>query len=223
MHMVPTQPFHAFQKKPFFTTGLLVLGVFTAYIFLPSSPDLSGAIQSILFGIVFLVLVPLLYVKLVLKQPLSAIGFTWTARRYGLSVVFVSIVPLLSIWFLLLRLYEMDTLYSLPDVVRTSFLWFLFYQVVLVGMAVSLYEVFFRGLVMLSWLSATGIVSVFLQFGVFVLFTSLYSGLEWQNVPLLLAGLASGFVAYYTRSLWYSWMTAWLLLLFADVLFLVFG
>lgn len=213
----------SFRKKPFFVTGLLVLGVLVSYLFLPASSEMSSAVQSLFFGVVFLVSVPMLYVRLVLKEPLSSIGLSRSSRRYGSLVVLVAVIPILSIWFLLLRLYGDDLAYALPYSVQSSFVWFLLYELVLVGIVAFVYEVFFRGLVMLSWLSSTGIASVFLQFLVFLVFIGLSGGFAWSNAPIMLAGLASGFVAYYTRSLWYSWVTAWLTLFLSDTLFLVFG
>jgi len=218
--MRPSSPF---LSKPFVTTGLLVLGVLFSYLFLPPTPGVDESVQALLWGSVFLILVPMLHVRLVLKRPISSMGFTRTARRFGLPAVFLSVVSLLSVWFLILRLYEVRTLYSLSPAVRESFPWFLFYETALVGTVSLIYETFFRGLVMLSWLSGFGVVSVFLQSGIQVVFLGLTGGFVWQNVPMMLAGLASGFVGYYTRSLWYSWMTAWMTMFLADVLFLVFG
>ena len=204
-------------------TGLLVFGVLSSYLFLPKAPEISGSVQSLLFGIIFLALVPVLYVRFVLKESLSTIGFTWKTEYPGIPAVFFAVSAVLSIWFLLLQWYDLGTLYSLPPVVRTSFPWFLFYGGVLVAVIAFLYEVFFRGLVMLSWFASFGIAAVFLQFGFLLALLAISGGLLWQNVPMLLSGFASGFVAYHTRSLFYSWMTAWLSMLLADVLFLVFG
>lgn len=211
-----------FDMRRFLTSGLLVLATLLAYRFFPGDARLSGSFQAVVLGAVFFLLVPILYQMFVVKEPLAAIGFSGTAKRYGFLVVPLSVLPILSVWYLLLNTYDVTDGYSVSPLVSDSFPLFLLYETVLVGAIAFLYEVFFRGLVMLSWLASTGIASVFLQSAVLVLFMLSYGSLGWDRVPMILASVSSGFVAYYTRSLYYSWFAAWLVMFLADSLLLLF-
>ncbi len=210
-----------FQPKTFTATGLLVLGILSAYLFLPGIPEISGSVRSLLFGIVFLVLVPMAHVRFVLKRPLSSMGFSGSLRPGHILTAILAAVPALLVFASGLRLFDTEIPYSLPSVVRDSFPWFLFYEIVLLGSVTFIYEVFFRGLVMLSWFASFGVAAVLLQFLVLVTFLSVSGGFEWRNAPMMLAGLVAGFTAYRTRSIRYSWLTAWLTMMLADVLFLM--
>lgn len=209
--------------RRFLTTGLLVLVTLVAFRLFPTDTRVNGSVQAVTLSIAFFLLLPLLYVTVVLKEPLSSIGFSRSTRRFGFLSVPIAVIPIVSIWYLLLRMTDAKTGYSLPGFVQDSFLLFVLYEVLLVGVIAFLYEVFFRGLVMLSWLSRTGIASVFLQAALFAVFLAVSGGLGWQFAPTMLAALSSGFVAYHTRSIYYSWFSGWVTLFLTDVLFLVLG
>ncbi|MEI7750081.1 MAG: hypothetical protein WCJ25_03690 [Candidatus Moraniibacteriota bacterium] len=208
--------------KRFLLTGLFVVGTMLVYALFPAEARLNTTAQSVLLGVAFFVALPILFVRLVLHEPLSALGFQGSIRRFGpLAVLFV-VVPILLIWYALIRTFPVADAYRLPTMIRTSFPFFVLYEVVLVGAITFLYEVFFRGFVLILWLKKAGLWAVFFQVGLFASFVALTGkGLSWQDVPLLCASLASGFVASYTRSVPYAWVSAWLILFLSDVLILV--
>jgi hypothetical protein len=203
-------------------TGLFAVATLAIYAFFPADARLNVTIQSVLLGVAFFVALPIFFVRLVLREPLSALGFQGSIRRYGPVAVLLAVVPILSIWYVLFHVFPVAASYRLPAVIRTSFPFFLFYEVVLVGAISFLYEVFFRGFVLILWLRNAGLWAVFFQTGLFASFLAVSGrGITWQDVPLLFASLASGFVAHYTRSVSYSWASAWLILFLSDVLILV--
>lgn len=208
--------------KRFLMTGVFVVASLLLYGLFPAESRLSGTVQSLTLGVVVFLVLPMLFAKTVLRDPLSAIGFRGSNRRLGAISIPIVVVPILLIWYMLLRTYPVTSSYVLPSAVRNSFLLFLFYEVVLVGAIAFLYETFFRGLVQILWLRSFGLWAVFVQAALFFVFIiSVGGGLSWQDVPLCLAGLASGFVASYTGSVPYAWVSAWLVLFLSDVLILV--
>ncbi|HWQ59898.1 MAG TPA: hypothetical protein VN420_01975 [Candidatus Fimivivens sp.] len=208
--------------KPMLRTGLLALGTLAVYILFPAESRLNATVQSVLLGAALFVVVPILYVKLILRAPLSSLGFQDSTRRLGFLAVPLVAILVLSVWYVLLRIFPVSDSYFLPVAIRSSFPLFLLYEVVLVGLIAFLYEVFFRGLVLILWLRRFGLGAAFFQAGLFLAFVAVSgNGLVWQDAPLLLSATASGFIASYTRSIPYSWVTAWLVLFLSDVLILV--
>jgi membrane protease YdiL (CAAX protease family) len=208
--------------KRFLMTGIFVVASLLLYGLFPTESRLGDTVQSLTLGSAVFLLLPILFTKMVLREPLSALGFRGSDRRFGVISIPLVVIPILSIWYVLLRTYPVASSYALPSTVRSSFPIFLFYEVVLVGVIAFLYETFFRGLVQILWLRSVGMWAAVIQAAVFVVFViSVGDGLSWQDVPLFLAGLASGFVASYTRSVPYAWVSAWLVLFLSDVLILV--
>jgi len=208
--------------KRFLLTGLFVVGTMLVYALFPVEARLNATAQSVLLGVAFFVALPILFVRFVLREPLSGIGFQGSVRTFGPGVALLVVVPILSVWYVLIRTFPVADAYRLPVMIRGSFPFFLLYEVVLVGAIAFLYEVFFRGFVLILWLKKAGLWAVFFQAGLLASFVALAGrGISWQDVPLLLASLASGFVASYTRSIPYAWVSAWLILFLSDVLILV--
>lgn len=176
-----------------------------------------GVIASILF---FLVL-PIMYCKIVLKKPLAALGlrraewfpaFFWgilTLGIEGVFMIFLSAYP------------DFQAAYRLPDVAERNFLWFVGYEVLIVGGLTLLYEVFFRGLVMRLWLAPLGAWSILVQALVFTGFVALSSGISWEYALFLYTSLFAGAVAYFSRSLYASWLVSFSAFLLVDILFLL--
>lgn len=209
------------ETKRFLQTGFLALGTLAVYVLFPADNRLDMTAQTVLLSTVFFVLLPILYVKFVLHKPLSLLGFQGSERRFGAAVVPLAVIPILSVWYILLRFFPIAESFEI-SATHGSFLFFVLYEVILIGAIAFLYEVFFRGFILILWLRQAGLWAVFFQAGLLFSFLAASGvGISWQSVPLLLASLGSGFVASYTRSLPYSWLSAWLVLFLSDVLILV--
>lgn len=111
--------------------------------------------------------------------------------------------------------------YRLPAFIQKSFKWFVVYEVLVVGGIALLYEVFFRGLVMKLWLGPFGPVAIVLQSALFIGFIGISSGFSWQYALLCYASLFSGAVAYFSRSIYASWLANWTFFFLVDLVFLV--
>ncbi len=209
------------SKKRFLADGLAVLLALSAYYLFPVDAKLNGVTQSIVLGVAFLGILPVLYVRMIRKESVSAIGLGPSVRRFGWLSVPLAAVSALSVLYLLVRYYPVGEGYYLPSLAMSSFPIFLLYEVFAVGMIAFLYEVFFRGFIQLLWLGRYGLSAVFFQFAIFSAFLLVTDGIFWQSAPLLVAALSSGFIASYTRSIYYSWASGWLILFLADAYFLI--
>jgi glucose-6-phosphate-specific signal transduction histidine kinase len=216
-------PILAFDMKRFLSTGLFVVATLLAFRLFPADAKMDETLQSGVLGAVFFLLLPMLYVVFVRKESLSTIGFQGSVKPRSFLAVPIAVIPCLVVWYTLLAVDNIGISYSLPGFVQRSFLLFILYETVLVGVISLLFEVFFRGLIMLSWLSNTGMFAVFLQGFLFVAFVAIFSSIDWGSVPMILAAFGAGAVAYRTKSIYYSWFSGWLILFLSDVIFLVMG
>lgn len=189
--------------------------------FFDENPSLSPLVQSaILSGGVFLVL-PLLYCKMVLRRPLTALGFTAAPTFAGLGGSLVAVVSALIVLFALMQWTPLFEGYRLPLVVEKSFFVFVLYQVVLNGWITFLLEVFFRGLVLLVWLPRLGLLGVFAQAVLFGVFLWVNHSFSPQTIPLLIMSPLAGLIAYQTRSIYFSWGASWFFIFLADTITLI--
>jgi hypothetical protein len=210
-------------KRRFVVTGLMAIGTLLLYYFFPFDEKLNDALQAIVSGTVFFLVLPILYVRLILKEPVSLIGFRGSERRHGWISVPLVTIPVLSVLYLLVRYYPVEEGYYIPTLAESSFPIFLLYEILLVGAIAFLYEAFFRGFMQLLWLRSLGLWAVFVQAGIFFLFVLFTDGVTWQSVPMILSAFTAGFTAHYTRSIWYSWGASWLLLFLSETYLLTLG
>ena len=209
------------QKEKMIMTTLFVCITLGLLYGLPESGSLDSALQEIIASSIFLLVLPVIYCKMILKEPLSSIGLRearWLpAFFWGGVMIAVGGVLL----FLLLPVEGFREAYRLPAFIEKSFKWFVVYEVLVVGGIALLYEVFFRGLVMKLWLGPFGPVAIVLQSALFIGFIGISSGFSWQYAVLCYASLFSGVVAYFSRSIYASWLANWALFFLVDLVFLV--
>lgn len=209
------------QKEKMIMTTLFVCITLGLLYSLPESGSLDSALQEIIASSIFLLVLPVIYCKMILKEPLSSIGLRearWLpAFFWGGVMIAVGGVLL----FLLLPVEGFREAYRLPAFIEKSFKWFVVYEVLVVGGIALLYEVFFRGLVMKLWLGPFGPVAIVLQSALFIGFIGISSGFSWQYAVLCYASLFSGVVAYFSRSIYASWLANWALFFLVDLVFLV--
>lgn len=211
------------ERKEFIVTGGVVL---TALVLLPSLEQhstMDPIFQSLIVSAVLFLVLPLLYCKIVLKQPWSALGLRKGSVWAGLGGSLVALVSGLVFLFGLIHFTPVFDRMYLPRAVEESFFLFLLYEVVLNGWITLLIEVFFRGLVMFVWLRSLGFLSVLIQAGLFGGFLYLTNDITPSMIPLLLFSPLAGLIAYQSRSIFASWGASWFFVFLADVLILILG
>ncbi len=209
--------------RRFIVTGMLVFFSLGFLIFFTESDALSPVLQKFIVSIVFFLVIPLLYSKIVLSESLKNLGFQ--KGNFGAGVftglLSVALAGGVVVW-LALSFPSFHEQYTLPASVENSFLWFVFYELVLVSLSVLLYEVFFRGLVELFWLREFKWWSILIQAVLFFGLLALSRSISWQMVPLLIFCPLSGLIAYRSKSIWYSVVASWIFLFLTDVFFLIY-
>lgn len=209
--------------RRFIVTGVLVFFSLGFLIFFTESDSVSPVLQKFIVSIVFFLVIPLLYSKIVLSESLKNLGFQKGNFGAGVftSLLSVALAGGVVVW-LAFSFPSFHEQYTLPASVENSFLWFVFYELVLVSLSVLLYEVFFRGLVELFWLRDFGTSSILIQTVLFFGLLALSRSISWQVVPLLIFCPLSGLISYRSQSIWYSVVASWTFLFLTDVFFLIY-
>lgn len=209
------------RHKEFLITALVIA---TAIVFLGyfgSSEQIDPSLQSLIVGTAVFLVIPVLYCKIILERPLSALGFQrghmWAGVGGSVLAVGTAIIAFLVLWNFTPLLED----YELPVSVQEQFLFFVLYELSANAYFLFLYEVFFRGLVLLLWLRHAGLWGVMLQAALFTGIVYLSGGLTSQFIPLLIFAPFAGLIAYQSRSLWYSYGSAWLFMLIVDAMVLI--
>lgn len=210
-----------FLNKRFIVTGLLVLfSIFFLGLF-SQSDKVNPVFQTLLVGVTFFLVVPVLYSKIVLKESLKNLGWQEGNSFLGVLVGILCVALGLGVVFLLSRYTTFAEQYFFPVTVQLHFFWFLLYELLLVTLTTLLYEVFFRGLVQSLWLKSFGILAVLFQAVLFVGLLYLSDDISWQRAPLIIFSPLAGLVAYFSQSIWYSWAASWAFFFLTDVFLLV--
>ena len=210
----------SFMTKRFVITGLLVLFSVGFLGFFEESENVAPAVQALIVSLVFFLVIPVLYSKIILGESLGNMGWRRGNAFAGVlsGVACIGLATVASVLFI--KMSPFGDYYRLPGLAEMSFFWFVLYEVVLVSLVTFLYEAFFRGFIQLSWLRDFGVMAVVIQTVSFFAFFYLSGSFTWQYAPLLLFAPLSGIIAYVSRSIWYPLLASWLYFFITDILIL---
>ncbi len=211
-----------FLSRRFIVTGLIVLFSVLFLGYFTQSDTVNPIFQMFLISIAIFLVVPVLYCKIVLREPLSNLGWQPGKLFAGIFVSMIAIAVGLGSVFALSYYTSFEERFLFPVAVESTFIGFVLYEALLVPFTVFLYEVFFRGFLQKLWLGALGIWAALLQAGVFVGLLYLADDLSWQRIPALIFAPLSGLIVYYSGSLWYSWAASFLFFFLTDIFLLIY-
>lgn len=213
------------RNKEFLVTSLVVMASLLFLGYFKESSQVSPALQSLIVAVAVFLVIPLLYCRIVLEQPLSRLGFQRGNPWAGIGGSVIALGLALSALFVLWNFTPLLESYRLPVAVEERFLFFVIYEVFLNGFFLFLFEVFFRGMILFLWLKDFRIWGVFIQAFIFagILYLSgdLSEGVNPQILPMLLFAPLAGLIAYQSRSIWYSFGASWFFILLVDALVLI--
>lgn len=176
--------------------------------------------QKVIVSLIFLLVLPVLYIKIVLKESLKNFGLKLGDWRQGIIWLLISFTVSLPVLYLIYNFTGFAEKYYLPQKLIESFGLFAFYEVLLVGFFVALYEFFFRGFVMFSFSENLRLNAVILQFVLFVLFLVIAKDFNWVFAPYLISAPFAGVIAYKSQSLIYSYLFSLLFIIISDALYI---
>ncbi len=204
----------AYNKEGLITGGMVLLCLFL-YALFPT----RNVFQQIVCSLTFLLVIPFLYVKIILKKSIKDFGFKAGNLPTGIFWSVISLLFSASIAYIIFKYFGFSGKYPFPQYLASNFIAFLAYEIFLVGLFAFLYEVFFRGFLMLSF-KKMGIWSVFLQAFVFMLFFFLSGSVSWKFLPYMIFVLFSGTIVYLSDSIIYSFIAFMCFSIIFDSLFI---
>lgn len=185
---------------------------------------IDNVIQLLAVHIVFLVALPLLYIRFLLKEKVSTFGISWGKvgegsffLALGLSIIVICLVVLSQHTDILNR-------FSFPLILRLNFSLFLLYLAI-IGVYVFIFEFFFRGFVLFVWEPVIGMKAVVVQACFFIMFSMLlsYQKTAVSLTLVIIMALVSGFIAARSRSIVYSFSFSYISAILGIVSIILFA
>lgn len=206
------------NRKEFFVSLVFALACLALFLIFPTA---AGSIfQKIISLVAFLFLIPLLYIKLVLKKKISSFGLARGDMKAGLTWSALSLLVLALVFYIIIHYTDYFKNYPLPQSVSSQFLVFLGYEIILVGAFLFLYDFFFRGFMLTIMEKQMGGKAILAQYFFFAAMFILSGGFNPDNLRYALLGLFSGIVAYKSESIWYFFAAGMLFMMATDAIFI---
>lgn len=202
------------KNKTIFSTILLIGACLVSFYFFPT----NGLAEKITALLVFFLVVPFLYLRILLKKDLKNYGWQIGDWKQGLILAGISLLISLGLFALLFYKTNFTDFHLLPTVFKNNFFYFLFYEFIVVNFYLLIYELFFRSFLMFSFSEKLGLFSIGLQFLVFLGFVFVSAGLTWEYALFIISAFFSGIITYRSKSLLYSWLFSFLFIFLCDVL-----
>jgi hypothetical protein len=199
------------EKNNVLTFGIIILCLFLFALF-----PTEGIFQKIIVYLTFFIVVPILFIRIILKSELSKFGVQKGNLKKGILLGAGMLAVSLAIFYALFHYTSFSEKYYLSPFVQQKFLFFVLYEMLLVGFYVLIYEFFFRGLVMFGLKGVFNQSSIIAQFALMALFFWVIGSFNWSVAHYLIAAPLAGFVAYQSRSIWYSLAATWLFIIISD-------
>ena len=191
--------------------GVALLCFFSS-LFFPA----QNSAQVITKNLFFLVLFPVLYIKLVLKQDPSDFGWNLKSKTGSISWGIGITIFTLLLFYLMLKFTLFGTNYVLGDYAKNNFWLFLVYELLVVNFSLFIFSYFFQGFLLFTFQKKFESWAIAAQAILF--FASLFftKSLSWQVAPFILLSITGGFLSYKTKSFLYSYFMSIFVIIILD-------
>lgn len=202
------------KTREFIITMIFIVISLGLYIIFPA----KDIFQQLMGTIVFLVLLPFIFIKYILKNPDSVIGFKVGEHKKGLLYSGASLIACFLIFAVQSYFYNFLNKYAVPSFIVGNFFKFTAYELFLILPIVVIFDFYFRGFIMGIFSKKIGYWSILFQSIVFFLFL-LFSGSNLiQFAPYLIFSIFGGWIAFKSRSLIYSTAAQFILIFVLNVI-----
>ncbi len=199
-------------KKFFGTIFFIVISLFIYALF-----PVNNSFQQIFTLLVFFLVFPLVFNKIFLKNKLDFYGFSLGNWQQGLFWSMFSLGIIYLFFFLSSYYFNFFKEYTVPIFITKSFVNFILYEFLLMALFVFIYEFYFRGFVLFIFEAKFKKWAILIQtllFGVLVL--SIGRESWYLFLPYLIFTPFAGFIALKSRSILYSGVSQFLIILILD-------
>lgn len=193
-------------KETIFSTIAIVLFLLI-YNFFPSNhgSGLWPFFQTITKGFFFLVLAPLLFIKLVLKKKPQNFGLNLKNKKKGFTYAALALVFSLILSYILIKYTDFLQFYKLEASVVNNFWIFLLRDLVILNAVLFIFEYFYKGFVLGVYSEKFLYGAIFIQAFFYLTPNIIFSESFSSIVPTAMIILLGGIVAYSTKSFLYSY------------------
>lgn len=207
------------QNQFFFMSLVVALTCFLLSIYFPA----ENIAQELTKKFLFLVVVPIFYIKLVLKDDLSDFGINGKNFKVGFFWALLALIASFLITYAFFHYTNFKNQYLLPEYLFGNFPLYLFYELILVNFFVLFQTFFFQGFLMFTLKEKIGPWSIIIQNAAYLFSAFLSGGLGWLIFPYALTGLLGGILVYKNRSLIHSYFFSLLFIILLDAFFIKLG
>lgn len=201
-----------YTNREMMMAGLVVAACFLLSYFFP----VRGTYQNFASLVAFMVLIPAIYIKFILKKSFSEFGISIGDWKKGLLWAGISLAVSLLLAYVLINYSDFLKTQTFAKSFNGHFGKFIFYETFFVGTLVVVFELFFRAFVMGSSIDKTGRWSIAVQLAVFLIFLALTGSFDLGSAYFIMTALFSGLIFYESRSIIYSIAFSWMFFLIAD-------
>lgn len=209
MRNTQTQILHQ-NKKLILTTVVILLCLVLAAAF-----PTNNIAEIISRDLIFLIILPLLYIKLILKNNISLWGWNWENRKSGLTWGALAFLLGVLIFYSLSLFPAFSQNYQVYPLAASNFWFFVLYELVFVNIFFFAQTFFYQGFTLYAF-RRFALWAVAIQAALYGVVLSLTGSFSWQSAPLIFWSLAGGTVAYKSRSFVYSYIFGLLFIIMLD-------
>lgn len=203
------------KYKEFLGTIFFITASLIIYALFP----VINSFQQVFIMLVFFIAFPLSFNKLFLKKKLNFYGLEFGNWKQGLLWSFYSLIIVCFIFFIISYFFGFLKNYSIPIFITKSFLNFIVYEFLLTALFVLIYEFYFRGFILFIFKTKLEFWAILVQALIFLILVLVigYSSL-FLFLPYLIFTPFAGFIALKSRSILYSGISQFLIILILDTL-----
>ena len=196
----------------------LLVNIFVIFIFLFLSATFpaENSAQIITKNIFFLIILPIIYIKIILKKNLTDFGFNLRNKRTAIHWGGGLLAFSLLLFYLFLNYSGFQAGYKLPAEVISSFWSYLLYELIIVNFIFFIHDFFFRGFMLSFFQKKFQYWSILIQAGSYSFVLLLTKSFSWEVFPMILFSITGGILAYKTKSFLYSYFMNFFAIIILD-------
>jgi hypothetical protein len=191
--------------------GVALLCLFLSFIF----PTKNYA-ETITKNLFFLVILPIAYIKIILKKRLTDFGWNLENPKIALGWGIGTFFFTLLLFYLLINFTDFQSSYALESYIKNNFWLFLAYELIVVNFSLFIINCFFQGFVFSIFREKFGYLAIIISTGIFFLTIFFSESITLKIVPLLLLFITASFLAHKTKSFFYSYFMSIFAIIILD-------
>lgn len=200
------------NRKEIVITSVFIVACLVLSTVFPS----RNSVENILKSVFFLVLVPVFYIKTILRRRINEFGLNLRNAKKGLLWGGMMLAVSLLAGYFLSNTSAFRSNYHMSSLVIESFGYFLISVLFFSGLALFVQEYFFRGFILSFYRKDFSVWATIIQLGAYLLAASILEissgGNLWQITPFMILAATGTITAYKSRSMLYSWASGMIFL-----------